>query len=101
MGQGKESGLGRKREMQVRERGKVFTRGGKRGVLLRRKQEKAEREMERIIPLLKVPRPTTVISVTGWGLAVASNTDHVHSADSQRATSTDDVERRVKTRGWA
>lgn len=70
-----------------RERGKVFARGGKQGVLLTRKQEKAERERGRLIPLLKVPRPTTVICVTGWGLTGASNTDHADCADARRATS--------------
>lgn len=78
--------MGQGRDMQIRERGKVSTGGGTQGVLLGRKPEKAEREMARIIPLLKVPRPTMVFCVTGWGLTVTSNTDRVHFADSQRAT---------------
>lgn len=57
-GQGPGNGLGRKREMQVRERGKVLISGGESKVFyLEEKEERAGRAMMRTIPLPKAPRP--------------------------------------------
>ena len=73
--------------MQIRKRGKVIiVGGGKQSVLLIRKERKRQKgmEMERIIPLPKVVRPTIAICVPGQGGAVASNTDYVHFVISQR-----------------